>query len=112
MLALSTPQQLRRGLARAERGAALDLAETETLLSARGDDLERLTVVAARVRDRGLADAGRPAMVTYSPKVVTTARLFRPRDDWSARGMPLSSPPTKWWRSRRKVRRWVAPRRC
>lgn len=75
-----TPQQLRRALARAERGAALDPAEATVLLSARGDDLERLCAVAARVRDAGLVAAGRPGVVTYSPKVfVPVTRLCRDR---------------------------------
>ncbi|RNM11608.1 bifunctional FO biosynthesis protein CofGH [Nocardioides pocheonensis] len=75
-----TPQQVRRALARAERGAALDAAEATVLLAARGDDLERLTSVAARVRDRGLEDAGRPGVVTYSPKVfIPVTRLCRDR---------------------------------
>lgn len=73
-----TPQQLRRALARAERGAALDQAEATTLLAARGEDLARLTTVASRVRDRGLEDAGRPGVVTYSPKVfIPLTRLCR-----------------------------------
>jgi FO synthase len=67
-------------LARAERGAALDLAEATVLLTARGEDLDRLTSVAARVRDRGLEDAGRPGVVTYSPKVfIPVTRLCRDR---------------------------------
>jgi FO synthase len=71
---------VRRGLARAERGAALDVAEATVLLAARGEDLERLTTVAARVRDRGLEDAGRPGVVTYSPKVfIPVTRLCRDR---------------------------------
>jgi FO synthase len=75
-----TPQQVRRALARAERGAALDRAEAEVLLAARGEDLERLSAVAARVRDRGLEDAGRPGVVTYSPKVfIPLTRLCRDR---------------------------------
>ena len=75
-----TPQQVRRALARAERGAALDQDEATALLAARGEDLDRLTAVAARVRDRGLADAGRPGVVTYSPKVfIPVTRLCRDR---------------------------------
>ena len=35
-----TPQQTRRALARAERGAALDLDEATVLLAARGEDLD------------------------------------------------------------------------
>ncbi len=73
-----TPQQVRRALARAERGAALDQAEATALLTARVDDLERLTAVAARIRDKGLEDAGRPGVITYSPKVfIPLTRLCR-----------------------------------
>ncbi|MDP3969145.1 MAG: bifunctional FO biosynthesis protein CofGH [Nocardioides sp.] len=75
-----TPQQVRRALARAERGAALDPSEATALHAARGEDLERLCAVAARVRDAGLADAGRPGVVTYSPKVfIPVTRLCRDR---------------------------------
>jgi FO synthase len=55
---------LRRALARADRGATLSLDETTALLGARGDDLDRLLGVAARLRDLGHGD-----VVTYSPKV-------------------------------------------
>ncbi|HET7735196.1 MAG TPA: bifunctional FO biosynthesis protein CofGH [Nocardioidaceae bacterium] len=75
-----TPHQVRRALARAERGAALDVAESAALLAARGDDLTALCVVAARVRDAGLAGAGRPGVVTFSPKVfIPLTRLCRDR---------------------------------
>ncbi|MGO4256846.1 bifunctional FO biosynthesis protein CofGH [Marmoricola sp. RAF53] len=75
-----TPQQVRRALARAERGAALDLDEATTLLTARGEDLDRLTAVAARVRDAGLEGAGRPGVITYSPKVfIPVTKLCRDR---------------------------------
>ncbi len=75
-----TPQQLRRALARVERGATLDVAEAAVLLAARGDDLTALCAAAARVRDAGLVAAGRPAVVTYSPKVfVPVTRLCRDR---------------------------------
>jgi FO synthase len=75
-----TSQEVRRALARAERGVALDLAEATVLLSARDGDLARLIAVAARVRDRGLTDAGRPGVVTYSPKVfIPLTRLCRDR---------------------------------
>ena len=56
--------QLRRALARADRGAALSLDETTALLGARGEDLDGLLTVAARLRDLGHGD-----VVTYSPKV-------------------------------------------
>jgi FO synthase len=75
-----TPQQVRRALARAERGATLDVAEAAVLLAATGDDLDRLTAAAARVRDAGLVAAGRPGVVTYSPKVfIAVTRLCRDR---------------------------------
>ncbi len=78
--AAPTPQQLRRALARAERGAALDLDEAATLLSARGEDLARLCTAAARVRDAGLENAGRPGVITYSPKVfIPVTKLCRDR---------------------------------
>src|ERR1700760_4317922 len=58
----ATAQQVRRALARAERSAALDHDEA----------------VAPRIRDKGLADAGRPGVVTYSPKVfIPITRLCR-----------------------------------
>ena len=75
-----TPQQVRRSLARAERGAALDAEEAAVLLAARGEDLDRLCTVAGRVRDAGLVAAGRPGVVTYSPKVfIPVTRLCRDR---------------------------------
>ncbi|WP_435770073.1 bifunctional FO biosynthesis protein CofGH [Nocardioides sp. SYSU DS0651] len=75
-----TPQQVRRALARAERGAALDLAEATALLAATGAELDRLTAAAAKVRDAGLSAAGRPGVVTYSPKVfIPVTRLCRDR---------------------------------
>ncbi len=73
-----TPQQVRRALARAERGAALDLDEATVLLAATGEDLERLAAAAAKVRDAGLVTAGRPGVLTYSPKVfIPITRLCR-----------------------------------
>ena len=79
-----TPQQVRRALARAERGAALDVGEATALLAAVGDDLDRLCVVAGRVRDAGLVAAGWSAagrgVVTYSPKVfIPVTKLCRDR---------------------------------
>lgn len=75
-----TPQQVRRALARAGRGASLDVAEATVLLQARGDDLRTLMGHAARVRDAGLEAAGRPGVVTYSPKVfIPLTRLCRDR---------------------------------
>ncbi len=75
-----TPQQTRRAVARAERGAALDVGEAAVLLAARGVDLERVCGVAARVRDAGLEAAGRAGVVTFSPKVfIAVTRLCRDR---------------------------------
>ncbi|MFW6866792.1 bifunctional FO biosynthesis protein CofGH [Nocardioides sp. CPCC 206347] len=75
-----TPQQIRRALARAERGAALDLNEATVLLAATGADLDRLAAAAAKVRDAGLVAAGRPGVVTYSPKVfIPITKLCRDR---------------------------------
>ncbi|RNL60100.1 7,8-didemethyl-8-hydroxy-5-deazariboflavin synthase subunit CofG, partial [Nocardioides marmoriginsengisoli] len=57
-----------------------DLDEVVALLSARGGDLERLMVVAARVRDVGLEGVGRPGVVTFSPKVfIPVTKLCRDR---------------------------------
>ena len=79
-----TPQQVRRALARVERGAAVDVGEAAVLLAATGADLDRLTAAAARVRDAGLVAAGRQVdgrgVVTYSPKVfIPVTRLCRDR---------------------------------
>ena len=60
----ATPQQLRRAVARAGSGKALSLDETEALLWARGDDLERLMAVSSGLRDLGYGHT-----VTYSRKV-------------------------------------------
>src|SRR5690242_5234152 len=80
MTVAPTPQQVRRALARAARGATLDVAETTVLLQARGDDLRTLMGHAARVRDQGLEAAGRPGVVTYSRKVfIPLTRLCRDR---------------------------------
>jgi len=71
---------MRRALKRADDGKTLDPAEAEVLLGAAGEDLERLMAVAARVRDAGLADAGRAGIVTYSKKVfIPLTRLCRDR---------------------------------
>ncbi|WP_286958285.1 bifunctional FO biosynthesis protein CofGH [Arsenicicoccus sp. UBA7492] len=71
---------MRRSLARAREGKALDAAEAEVLLGARGTDLEALCSVAGRVRDAAMVQAGRPGTVTYSRKVfVPLTRLCRDR---------------------------------
>ncbi|MDT0202027.1 bifunctional FO biosynthesis protein CofGH [Nocardioides sp. AE5] len=75
-----TPQQIRRALARAERGAALDEAEATALLAATGEQLDSLCAIAARVRDAGLVHAGREGVVTFSPKVfIPVTHLCRDR---------------------------------
>ncbi len=75
-----TAREVVRALGRAARGLALDVDEATALLHARGDDLEQLLDLASAVRDRGLSDAGRPGVVTYSRKVfVPLTRLCRDR---------------------------------
>ncbi|HXZ65402.1 MAG TPA: bifunctional FO biosynthesis protein CofGH, partial [Streptosporangiaceae bacterium] len=71
---------MRRALARARDGKALDQAEAAVLLQARGDDLTALLGHAGRVRDSGLMAAGRPGVITYSRKVfIPLTRLCRDR---------------------------------
>src|SRR5205809_1019704 len=71
---------LRRALRRAADGRPLDEAEAAALMGARGPALDALLAAAAVVRDAGLADAGRPGVVTYSRKVfVPLSRLCRDR---------------------------------
>jgi FO synthase len=71
---------MRRALARARDGKALDLDEATVLMGARDEELAQLLDVAGRVRDAGLVDAGRPGTVTYSRKVfVPLTRLCRDR---------------------------------
>ncbi|TDU90505.1 FO synthase subunit 1 /FO synthase subunit 2 [Kribbella voronezhensis] len=71
---------MRRALKRADDGKTLDPAEVEVLLAAGGDDLTALMATAARVRDQGLADAGRTGIVTFSKKVfIPLTRLCRDR---------------------------------
>jgi FO synthase len=69
-----------RAVARVEAGKLVDAAETQALLSARGEHLHRPMAVARRTRDAGLLDAGRPGVVTYSKKVfIPLTRLCRDR---------------------------------
>ncbi|MEV7420898.1 bifunctional FO biosynthesis protein CofGH [Streptomyces sp. NPDC089919] len=71
---------MRRALRRARDGVALDVGEAAILLQARGADLEDLTASAGRVRDAGLAAAGRPGVITYSKSVfIPLTRLCRDR---------------------------------
>jgi FO synthase len=65
---------------RATDGVTLNEQEVLSLLHARGDDLARVCAAAARVRDAGLAQAGRPGVITYSRKVfIPLTRLCRDR---------------------------------
>ncbi len=67
-------------LARARDGKALDPGEAAILLHARGEQLTELLSYAARVRDAGLAAAGRPGIISYSRKVfIPLTRLCRDR---------------------------------
>ncbi|MFD0570623.1 bifunctional FO biosynthesis protein CofGH [Kitasatospora gansuensis] len=75
-----TANSMRRALRRARDGVALDVAEAAVLLRARGGDLADLCATAARIRDAGLAEAGRPGVITYSKKVfIPLTRLCRDR---------------------------------
>ncbi|MEV6928886.1 bifunctional FO biosynthesis protein CofGH [Dactylosporangium sp. NPDC051485] len=76
---------MRRALRRAADGRALDVTEAAVLLTARGpigqpSALDDLLTTAAAVRDAGLADAGRPGVITFSKKVfIPLTRLCRDR---------------------------------
>ncbi|MFF3516837.1 bifunctional FO biosynthesis protein CofGH [Streptomyces sp. NPDC002573] len=73
-----TENSMRRALKRAREGVALDVTEAAVLLQARAADLDDLAASAARVRDAGLAAAGRPGVITYSKSVfVPLTRLCR-----------------------------------
>ncbi|MEV4533806.1 bifunctional FO biosynthesis protein CofGH [Asanoa sp. NPDC049518] len=75
-----TPASIRRALARAADGKALDQGEAADLMAARGEALDELLGVAGAIRDAGLRDAGRPGVVTYSRKVfIPLTRLCRDR---------------------------------
>ncbi len=75
-----TASAMRRTLARARDGKALDQDEATVLLHARGGDLDTLLAYAGRTRDAGLEAAGRPKVITYSRKVfVPLTRLCRDR---------------------------------
>jgi FO synthase len=75
-----TAAGMRRALARARDGKALDPDEATVLLHARDDDLQKLLDYASRIRDAGLEAAGRPNTITYSRKVfIPLTRLCRDR---------------------------------
>ncbi|KUN07149.1 2-phospho-L-lactate guanylyltransferase [Streptomyces yokosukanensis] len=73
-----TENSMRRALKRARDGVALDASEAAVLLQARGEALTDLAASAARVRDAGLEQAGRPGVITYSKSVfIPLTRLCR-----------------------------------
>ncbi|MFG1703534.1 bifunctional FO biosynthesis protein CofGH [Nonomuraea sp. M3C6] len=77
---MSSDSALRRALARARDGKALDVTEATVLLHARGDHLDSLLEHASRVRDAGLQAVGRAGIITYSRKVfIPLTRLCRDR---------------------------------
>ncbi|MEO8106553.1 MAG: hypothetical protein ABI720_04470, partial [Actinomycetes bacterium] len=76
----SATRQVARALRRAQQGRELDAREASVLMAARGPALDDLLEVASELRDRGLADAGRPRVITYSRKVfIPLTRLCRDR---------------------------------
>ncbi|WP_280491238.1 bifunctional FO biosynthesis protein CofGH [Nocardia asiatica] len=73
-----SPSAMRRALRRARDGVTLNVDEAAVLLHATGDDLADLCRSAARVRDAGLASAGRPETISYSRNVfIPLTRLCR-----------------------------------
>ena len=77
---VNTDRALTRALTRARDGKALTVDEASELLTARGAALDELLVIAGRVRDAGLREAGRPGTITYSKKVfIPLTRLCRDR---------------------------------
>ncbi|MEU7764486.1 5-amino-6-(D-ribitylamino)uracil--L-tyrosine 4-hydroxyphenyl transferase CofH [Nocardia sp. NPDC049190] len=73
-----SPSAMRRALRRARDGVTLNVDEAAVLLHATGDDLVDLCHSAARVRDAGLASAGRPKTISYSRNVfIPLTRLCR-----------------------------------
>ncbi|MFI6733887.1 bifunctional FO biosynthesis protein CofGH [Nonomuraea sp. NPDC050451] len=79
-MSLVSDSALRRALARARDGKALDVTEVTVLLHARGEHLDALLEHASRVRDAGLRAVGREGIITYSKKVfIPLTRLCRDR---------------------------------
>ncbi|MFF1876292.1 7,8-didemethyl-8-hydroxy-5-deazariboflavin synthase CofG [Leifsonia sp. NPDC058230] len=62
-------EDLQIAIDRALGGERLTVDQAEALVGATGADLERLLDASARLRDEGLARAGRPGVITYSKKV-------------------------------------------
>ena len=75
-----TEREIARAVVRVEAAKSIDSVEAIALLSARGEELERLMSVASRVRDAGLESLGRPGVITFSKKVfIPLTRLCRDR---------------------------------
>jgi FO synthase len=75
-----TVAETHRAVARVVAGKPVNADEAAALLAARGNELDQLCGAAVRIRDLGLADAGRPGIVTYSRKVfIPLTRLCRDR---------------------------------
>lgn len=75
-----TCEAISGALDRAEQTGTTTQADAALLLGARGDDLERLLVLASRIRDEGLERNGRAGIITYSKKVfVPLTKLCRDR---------------------------------
>ncbi|MCZ3386866.1 MAG: bifunctional FO biosynthesis protein CofGH, partial [Actinomycetia bacterium] len=75
-----TEAETLRALRRAEAGKERDAQEAAALMAARGPALDALLHLASGLRDRGLVDAGRPGVITYSRKVfIPLTRLCRDR---------------------------------
>ncbi|WP_392508835.1 7,8-didemethyl-8-hydroxy-5-deazariboflavin synthase CofG [Naumannella halotolerans] len=73
-------EAVREALQTAFAGDDLTAHQVETLLRAGGDDLDALLDAAGELRDRGLAEAGRSGIITYSRKVfVPLTTLCRDR---------------------------------
>lgn len=73
-------RSIAEAVSRAEVAGATNVRDAEILLSARGNELDRLLAVASRLRDEGLARSGRPGVITYSKKVfVPITKLCRDR---------------------------------
>lgn len=71
-------RQILRAVRRAEDGKSISRREAVALLTARGESLDRLVLVAGRIRDQGLSAVGRSGVITYSPKVfIPLTRLCR-----------------------------------
>ena len=75
-----TDETIADALDAARCGADLDETQAAALLACSGDDLIALQEIASRLRDDGLAGAGRDRRITYSRKVfVPLTRLCRDR---------------------------------